>query len=101
MLSGKIPLIIFGLVLLAIGLVSGYGFHASFICPDSNSAIVEQFKKDDKAVKVIEKKAEVRNVEIKQKVDVVKATPTDECFDRSIPDESADLLFDTLQPQRP
>ena len=81
---------------LATGLFLGAVLYSHFICPDVNKAVVEQLKKDGKKVQIIEKIAEVRHVETRKAVAVIETTPTDECFDVPIPDESADVMLDSL-----
>jgi hypothetical protein len=83
------------------GLAIGLGIYSTFLCVDTNTAIVKQLDKDADAVKEIEKKAEIRYVEVEKIRTVIKTVPADECFDRPVPGIAADELLKAYNEARP
>jgi hypothetical protein len=100
MLNVKTSLII-GSACLFIGMVSGYSIHATFLCPNTDKAVVKQIKKDGKKLVEVREKIKVKYVYRDKIKTVIKTIPSDECFDRPIPDSATDGLLDAFHSERP
>ena len=58
-----------------IGVFIGIAVYSTFFCVDTNQAIVEQLKKDNKALTEIKKEVEVKYVYREKIKTVIKNTP--------------------------
>jgi len=84
-----------------LGILVGFAVHATFLCPDTNKAVVEQIRKDSKQL-------EAARDEIKQKViikerikTIIKTIPAGECLRTPLPDSIGKLLLNSFQSTRP
>jgi len=90
--------IIFGFV---IGLLSGLSIYSTFLCADTNDAVVEQIKDDSEKLTKARIVTEVKYVYRDKIKTVIKAVPAGECFDRIIPADAINGLFDAQRAERP
>jgi hypothetical protein len=89
---------LFGSFLIGVGI--GLAIYSTFLCTDTNKAIVKQLDKDSEKVREIKKQAEIRYVEVEKIKTVIKEV-SGECFDAPIPDVAADGLLNAFEQARP
>jgi len=87
-------------VFIGIGFLLGW-FVRDWLCPDTNTAIVNQLDKDADSVKELKKKEQIRYVEVeKVKTVIEKVVDTTGCAD--IPnDELGAIVLEAYNKERP